>query len=197
MISLKYLKHFILLLFTVFCLNLAAPQISYAEDGKKVEDSKKAEDNKKAEGGEQTEDVKEHTCSEAFIKSMYYGEDYETSKSKCWYCRVVIVMTNAYLQAAESSIPTTVELGHLILKLGFVIWLAIFLLKQLSSMSQITPGKMLQEILIMAFKCAFSYYALDMGTDFITNYILNPIMITGTDIGSALLDGLMAKGGNA
>ena len=97
MISLKYLKHFILLLFTVFCLNLAAPQISYAEDGKKVEDSKKAE------GGEQTEDVKEHTCSEAFIKSMYYGEDYETSKSKCWYCRVVIVMTNAYLQAAESS----------------------------------------------------------------------------------------------
>ena len=55
MISLKYLKHFILLLFTVFCLNLAAPQISYAED------SKKAEDNKKAEGGEQTEDVKEHT----------------------------------------------------------------------------------------------------------------------------------------
>ena len=133
------------------------------------------------------------SCDQASMKAMYSGNSDEELKKKCWSCNVVIIMTNAYLQAAEASIPTTVELGHVILKWGFLIWLAIFLLKQLSSMSGVTPGKMLQEILMMSFKCAFCYYALDMGTDFVTTYILNPIVITGTDIGDALLTNMLER----
>ena len=127
------------------------------------------------------------------IREEYFGHNEEEAEEKCWYCRMVIIMTNAFLQAAATTLPVTQELGYLILKLGFCIWLAIFFLKQLSAMNGLTPGKMLQEIFMMGFKCAFCYYALDMGTDFVTTYILNPIVITGTDIGNALLTDMLDK----
>lgn len=135
-----------------------------------------------------TEDVS-GTCTKKAMDKMYSAEDAQN----CWYCRIVTLMTDAFLQAAESSIPTTQSLGKVILKWGFLIWLGIFLLQQLSSMGGVTPGRMLQEIFMMGFKCAFAYYALEMGTDFITNYILNPIVSTGTGIGKAILTEMLEQ----
>lgn len=169
-------KHLFILLILISTFCFSVPFFAYAADNSKAE-----------------ENAQKNTCDEAYMRKVYIGSSNEEIKNKCWYCRVVIVMTNAYLQAAEASLPTTIELGHVILKWGFLIWLAIFLLKQLSSMSGVTPGKMLQEIFMMGFKCAFCYYALDMGTDFVTTYILNPIVITGTDIGNALLTDMLDK----
>ena len=126
------------------------------------------------------------TCNLNSMENMYMASKEDTKN--CWYCTVVIVMTNAFLQSANSALPVMQQLGKIIIKLGFSIWLAIFILQQISSMGGISTGKMLQEILTMGFKCAFATYAINDGITFITEYILNPIMITGTDIGSALLD---------
>lgn len=129
---------------------------------------------------------KSGTCNLTSMESMYQATEENTKN--CWYCTVVIVMTNAFLQSANSALPVMQQLGKIIVKLGFSIWLAIFILQQISSMGGISTGKMLQEILMMGFKCAFATYAINDGISFITKYIINPIMITGTDIGSALLN---------
>ncbi len=170
-------KSFLYLLIFTLCFSFAGASLSYADDVEKTAD------NKEVAG----------TCTKAAMDSMYNAKDAQN----CWYCRIVTLMTDAFLQAAESSIPTTQSLGKIILKWGFLIWLGIFLLQQLSSMGGITPGKMLQEIFMMGFKCAFAYYALEMGTDFITNYILNPIVSTGTGIGKSILTEMLAQNGEA
>lgn len=126
------------------------------------------------------------TCNKQYLEDKYIGQNNANNQEKCWYCRVVIIMTNAYLKATEQALPVVKDLGLLVVKLGFAIWLALFILKQISSIGGITPGKMLQEILTMGFKCAFAHFAIKDGLTFITNYILNPILITGTDIGNAI-----------
>lgn len=130
----------------------------------------------------------EFVCNSDSMKERYMGEN---AAEACWYCKVVIIMTNAFLLAANDALSVCQELGHLILKLGFSIWLALFVLKNVSSFAPITPGKMLQELLVMGFKCTLMNIAIADGINFITTLILNPIMITGTDIGYTLLEGLI------
>ena len=181
-------KSFLYLLIFTLCFSIASANLSYAaanDDASKTAatNADKTAKNKEVAG----------TCTKEAMDSMYNAKDAQN----CWYCRIVTLMTDAFLQAAESSIPTTQSLGKVILKWGFLIWLGIFLLQQLSSMGGISTGKMLQEIFMMGFKCAFAYYALEMGTDFITNYILNPIVSTGTGIGKSILTEMLAQNGAA
>lgn len=115
------------------------------------------------------------------------------SDSLCWYCNVVIVLTNSYLNAASNALPSSVSLGKLILQIGFLIWLAYYILQQVSSLSPITPGRMLQEILFMGFKVALAYVAIDSSAqDLIAKYFINPIVGFGLDYGNILFDGLAA-----
>lgn len=127
-------------------------------------------------------------CNSMVMKERYMGEDVADS---CWFCKVVVIMTNAFLLAANDALGVCQELGHLIVRLGFMIWLGLFVLKHVTSFAPITPGKMLQELLVMGFKCAVANFAISDGINFITSLILNPIMITGTDIGYTLLEGLI------
>lgn len=152
-----------------------------------------AEDQRVREGQDKDE---LELCNIAEMEKRYMGVDRNGNVDKeraCWYCRIVIIMTNAYLQAANQALPVSQELGHMLLKLGFSIWLAIYILKQISAFSATSPGKMLQEIFVMGCKCMFANLAISDGITFITDFILNPIMITGTDIGSTLLDQLLAQ----
>ena len=113
--------------------------------------------------------------------------------SLCWYCNVVVVLTNSYLNSASNALPSSVSLGKLILQLGFLIWLAYYILQQVSSLSPITPGRMLQEILVMGFKVALAYVAIDSSVqDLIAQYFINPIVGFGLDYGNILFDGLAA-----
>lgn len=128
------------------------------------------------------------TCNLQKLKEMYIGKkDDDNQLKNCWYCHIVIMMTQAFLEAASKALTASAALGKVILKWGLMIWLAYFFMNQLASMAPITPGKMLQEVLMMCFKCALSYYAIDDGLAFIREYILEPIMLTGTDIGNELL----------
>jgi hypothetical protein len=108
--------------------------------------------------------------------------------SKCWYCMVVGKMTGAYLYAASLVIPTVKTLALLVLRIGFLIWLALYILKQVSSISPTSVGKFLQEILIMGFKVMLATLIIKDGTSFINTYIMTPIIDTGIDIGNAIFD---------
>ena len=71
-----------------------------------------------------------------------------------------------------------------------MIWLAFYILQQVSSLEQITPGKMLQEILVMMFKVALAYLLLEPGTNYLVEYYVNPIVSTGVDYGNAIFDNM-------
>jgi len=125
------------------------------------------------------------SCAMEAMKKMYLTDDSKVDQY-CWYCKIVIVLVNAYLSAANDALAATISLGKMILKLGFLIWLGYYLLQQVSSMKAVTPGKMLQDILVMGFKVALAYAAVGMGTQLIRDYYLDPIVGTGVDYGLAL-----------
>jgi hypothetical protein len=131
-------------------------------------------------------------CSLKTMQEKYMGED---AAESCWYCKIVVIMTNAYLAAAQKAISVSQTLGRTILKIGFLLWLALYILQQVSATNPTSPGKFLQEILVMGFKVAFAYAAVDQGFEFFRDYIVTPIMLTGIDYGQALLDGLMDYAG--
>lgn len=108
--------------------------------------------------------------------------------STCWYCFVVGKMTSSYLYAAKLVIPTIQNMARLILRMGFFIWLSLYVLKQVSSISPITSGKFLQEILIMGFKVLFATLVINAGVPFINAYIMTPIIDTGIDIGNSIFN---------
>lgn len=134
--------------------------------------------------GRGTEEAKQ--CSMDNIRQSY-GPD----KDSCWYCNVVIVLTNAYMNAAGKALPSAITLGKLILKLGFLIWLAYYVLQQVSSFAPVTPGKMLQDILVMGFKVALATVAVDAANSVIVEFFVNPIGELGTEYGMALYDRLL------
>ena len=80
----------------------------------------------------------------------------------------------------------------MILRYGFLIWLALYILKQVSSISPISIGKSLQEILIMGFKVLLATLIVNNGIPFFNAYIITPLIDTGIDIGNAIFD-TMAK----
>jgi len=79
----------------------------------------------------------------------------------------------------------------LILRIGFLIWLAFYILQQVSSLAPIAPGKMLQTILVMGFKVALATVAIRSGLPVIREFFLNPIVGLGVDYGLALFDPLL------
>lgn len=128
------------------------------------------------------------SCAMDAMQAMYLTDESKVDQY-CWYCKIVIVLVNAYLQAVSEALPATQSLGKVILKFGFLIWLAYYILQQVSSINAVTPGKMLQDILVMGFKVALAYSAVTIGAQIIRDYYLDPIVGTGIDYGWAIFTG--------
>lgn len=131
-------------------------------------------------------------CDFATIQQSYgVGENGEQTDSSCWFCKIVVVMTNSFMSAAANALEVVQTLGKLILQYGFLLWLAYYILQQVSSMAPTTPAKMLQEILMMGFKVALAYVAVDRGIPVITDFFLEPVMHLALDYGGAVLNGII------
>ena len=128
-------------------------------------------------------------CALDVMSDLYLNDDVEESKA-CWYCNVVVILANAYLKAAAGALPSAITLGEIILKFGFLIWLAYYILQQVSSFTPITPSKVLQEILVMGFKVALAYLGVKYAESVIVEYYVNPIGQLGTEYGGAMFDKL-------
>ena len=130
-------------------------------------------------------------CSFQSMKQIYMDET--DNANLCWYCNVVIVLMNSFFKGAQLALPAMQSLGRLILKFGFLIWLAYYILQQVSSFAPVTPGKMMQEILTIGFKVALAYAMVDKGGEAIAYYFINPVLSLGIDYGLALFKGLAAS----
>lgn len=187
------MKKYIIKLFTLFlliyCIFLIPVGSAYAEDSANGYVPSTGPTSKATSNISKTAGV----CAMDEMSKMYLeGDDVD---KYCWYCKIVIVLVNAYLDSASKALATTISLAKMILKLGFPIWLAYYVLQQVSSMNTITMGKMLQEILVMGFKVAVAYVGINMGLELIRDYYLNPIVGTGVDYGLALFKGLNVSHG--
>ena len=129
-----------------------------------------------------TEQADTEGCKYSALQKQYMDD------STCWYCMVVGKMTGAYLYAASLIMPTVKTLALLVVKIGFLIWLALHILKQVSSLSPTSVGKMLQEILVMGFKVLLATLIINNGISFLNAYLLTPIIDTGIDVGNAIFD---------
>lgn len=138
--------------------------------------------------------VNRDQCALPEMQKIYMQSDGEDGTA-CWYCKVVIILANAYLQAASKAIPSAVGLGKIILKFGFLIWLAYYILQQVSSFAPVKISKVIQDVLVMGFKVALAYFIMDSAQTFIVNYFIDPIGTFGTDYGSALFDKLHSTSG--
>ena len=128
-----------------------------------------------------------NTCSFSVIKKQYLDK---SSTDYCWYCNIISTMTNAYLSAVAECTGVVQTLALLILRYGFLIWLAYYILQQVSSLAPTSPGKMLQEILMMGFKVLLATIAVRQGVPLLTEYFLDPVMLMGIDYGQEMLDGI-------
>ncbi len=130
-------------------------------------------------------------CKFESMKKIYMDD---TNDAKlCWYCNVVVVLMNSFFQAAGKALPSAISLGKLILEIGFMIWLAYYLLQQLASFTPTTIGKLLQDIIKMGFKVSLAYLFVERAGPLIAYYFINPVLDLGLKYGLDLFAGLAGQ----
>lgn len=138
--------------------------------------------------GKLYDDKYKNQCSIDALKKQYMDD---TDSKGCWYCFIVSTMTAAYLEAVANVMNVVQTLGLLILRYGFLIWLAYYILQKVSSIAPVSISKMLQEILMMGFKVLLATIAVRQGIPILTEFFLDPVMLFGIDYGQTMLNGLM------
>ncbi len=111
--------------------------------------------------------------------------------STCYSCRIVGQMLEVFLTAANQAFGVTSEAGIKLLTIGMFIWIAIYILKQISKFVQPEPMVMLQELFNFFFKCVVAYIAITSGLRIFTDLIISPILKTGADFGIAMIESVM------
>ena len=105
----------------------------------------------------------------------------------CYACEVVETLFYAFITAAGHAYEVSRKAANAVLVVVTIIWLAFFVLKNVSSFATIEPMKMLQDLLIQLFKIFVAFTIINSGIKTILHYSLVPIMNAGTDFGSAIM----------
>ncbi len=122
----------------------------------------------------------ENTVSDEFCAST----DFLRAKyqSGCWSCLVVEKLTSAFLTAAKQAYGLSQRAGITLLWIGVVMWLLMWALKNVSSLAQVDPGNILNELIKFMFKVGLAYWFIVGGLPMVRNYFIGPIMGVGASI---------------
>lgn len=118
-------------------------------------------------------------CVTENFKAMY--------TSTCYSCEIVEILSSAFIKAAAKAYQVSREAGNAILVVGMILWVAFFVLKNISAFTTVEPMKMLQDLLIQLFKLLLAFVIVNAGIPTILHYTLEPIMNAGTDFASAII----------
>ncbi len=111
----------------------------------------------------------------------------EMYSSTCYSCEIVEILASAFIRAGAKAYQVSREAGNAILVVGMVLWIGLFVLKNISSFTTVEPMKMIQDLLIQLFKVFLAFVIVNSGIPTILHYTMEPIMLAGTDFGSAIL----------
>ena len=101
----------------------------------------------------------------------------------CWSCDIIFTLMKSMTEVAGFIFDASSELAKLILGGGACIWIAAYFLKALGSFATQDPAKVIDGLLTFCFKVLLMYVLIDSGIDSIVNYIVNPLLSIGFDIG--------------
>ncbi|MCM1323642.1 MAG: hypothetical protein NC218_05730 [Acetobacter sp.] len=110
-------------------------------------------------------------------------------EAECWSCDIIKIMMNAMMTITEKLYQRIKELCLLILQIGGAIWLALYFMKSLGSFAAQDPAKIIDGALTFMFKWALIYAIILGGMDVIMDYIVNPILSIGFDVGAQFAKG--------
>lgn len=107
--------------------------------------------------------------------------------STCYSCEITEILVSAFVRASAKAYQVSREAGNAILVVGFVLWVCFFVLKNISSFTTVEPMKMIQDLLIQVFKVFLAFVIVNSGIPTILHYTMEPLMLAGTDFGTAIL----------
>lgn len=108
-------------------------------------------------------------------------------KSGCYPCMVVKSLISAFLNGVTFLEDISKEAGTKILILGFFLWIAFYIIQQVSSFKNIEPMAMINDMLIMAFKVLGAWVVIQVGFQIFVDYIIVPFLGWGIDFGTYVL----------
>ncbi len=110
-------------------------------------------------------------------------------QSGCWSCLVVEKLTSAFMSAAEKAYSLAQKAGIIVLKIGALLWILMWGLRNVSSFTQIEPANILSELFKFLFKIMLAYIFIVSGLKMIGIYFINPIMGLGAKIAESYWEG--------
>ena len=118
-------------------------------------------------------------------------------QSGCWSCLVVNKLITAFLTAAEAAYEVGQRAGLVLLGLGAVLGILLWGLRNVSSMAQVDPWNILNDLMKFCFKILLAYLFITSGVKMVGRYIVNPIMGTGAEIAQQFWDDTSVNGGKS
>lgn len=106
----------------------------------------------------------------------------------CWSCMVVEKLVSAFLKVGGQAYDLAQRAGLIVLGIGAVLWLLMWGLKNVSSLTQVVPGNILNDLVKFAFKIALAYIFITAGLKAVSTYFINPLMGTGAVIAQQFWD---------
>lgn len=105
----------------------------------------------------------------------------------CFSCATVSTIVSVFLEVGADAYPLMRSAGNTLLMILSALWIALFLLKNLSQFNAVELPDFIQQFSIFLFKVLVAFVCLNGGIGFILDYTLNPIISFGTDMGIGIL----------
>lgn len=118
-------------------------------------------------------------CNQGRMDAIY--------KSGCYPCKVIKTLISSFMNGITFLQDVSVRAGTRILLIGFLLWIAFYIMQQVSSFKDIEPRDMVNNLLIMAFKVLGAYYVIQLGFQIFVDFIVVPFLGWGIDFGTYLL----------
>lgn len=105
--------------------------------------------------------------------------------SGCWACLIIERLAASFMSAAEKGINVSERAGKILLGIGAFLWIVLWGLRTVSSMTQLEPANVLNELIKFCFKVMLAYAFIEGGMSMVSKYFVNPIMGIGAKIATA------------
>ena len=112
---------------------------------------------------------------------------YNMYTASCFGCEITKILASAFINAAAKAEEVSQKAGYVILTVATLIWIAIFVLKNVSSFATVEPRQMIQQLMVQLFKVLLAFVLISSGFKTILHYTMEPLMIAGTDFADAIL----------
>lgn len=108
-------------------------------------------------------------------------------QSCCFSCKTVQTMISTFLKAAAKSYGIMRKAANALLLILSALWIAVFLIRNLSQFTTLELGKFMNEFGLFLFKMLVAWVCINGGVNVLLRFTIQPILTFGTEFGMKLL----------